>query len=82
MFSGPLNHLSTDPSSDVGINKETIVGKIDRSRRNEKIFENKIREFYQMNKRDDKSMEELKQFAEELGLGENQIKSALNRARW
>ena len=66
----------------VGINKETIVAKIDRSRRNEKIFENKIKEFYQMNKRDDKSVEELKQFAKELGLGKNQITLALSRANW
>ena len=72
----------TDYALDVGINKETIVAKIDRSRRNEKIFENKIKEFYQMNKRDNKSVEELKQFAEELGLGGNQIKLALSKARW
>ena len=35
-----------------------------------------------MNKRDDKSVEELKKFAEDLGLGGNQIKLALSRARW
>ena len=72
----------TDYALNVGINKETIVSKIDRSKRYEKIFENKIKEFYQMNKRDNKSVEELKQFAEELGLGGNQIKLALSKARW
>jgi hypothetical protein len=35
-----------------------------------------------MKKRDDKSVEELKQFAKELGLGKNQITLALSRANW
>ena len=72
----------TDYALDVGINKETIDEIIDKQRRSEKIFENKIKEFYQMNKRDNKSVEELKQFAKELGLGKNQITLALSRANW
>ena len=65
-----------------GINQETITIMIDKSKRNEKIFGVKIKQYTLENKRDKESMDELKQFAEELGLQKNQILMAFSRARW
>ncbi len=72
----------TDYALEIGVNKETFIERLDKSKRNEKMLEDKIKEYRQLNKNDEDSTKELKQFAKELGLQENQIKLVFSRARW
>ena len=72
----------TDYAFEIGVNKETFIERLDKSKRNEKILEDKIKEYHQLNKNDEDSTKELKQFAKKLGLQENQIKLVFSRARW
>ena len=74
--------MINDYAIEKGINHEIANEMIDRAKRNQKILEEKIKQYTLANKRDKESVDELKRFAEELGLQKNQILMAFSRARW